>query len=360
MGLTGDAPVRLFELDGTPCDTMIVALDGGLAHVAPEIVPRLVVSGVNLGPNLSQDAYHSGTMGAAREAGLYGMPAIASSFTSFEPEGMQKAVDATVLLVERVLPLLPKAAVNLRRPTVDLSAAHISPWPHEALEHAWAEDPFGPSSRLPHGELMLNLNVGPDWDGSWSSTRLGTRWYRDAVSLRTPEKARWPPSASVLRASTTRSSRTVIATRSMRACEPVLAPNVARHASFRGGRGFAGPSAPCRRRRMAAVDGPSGLTVEQPMHDVHGGVTLQPAVPKAAATDRMAAEVCLGQGLIVAQDKAEIALDEFRLSNEHAVEGRGSASSTNTVLSLHSRRVSAKAPPLSSSPVTSRHCPRGG
>ena len=39
-GLTGDAPVRLFELDGTPCDTMIVALDGGLAHVAPEIVPQ--------------------------------------------------------------------------------------------------------------------------------------------------------------------------------------------------------------------------------------------------------------------------------------------------------------------------------
>ena len=112
------------------------------------------------------------------------MPAIASSFTSFEPEGMQKAVDATVLLVERVLPLLPKAAVNLRRPTVDLSAAHISPWPHEALEHAWAEDPFAAVvTAFQHGELMLNLNVGPDWDGSWSSTRLGTRWYRDAVSF---------------------------------------------------------------------------------------------------------------------------------------------------------------------------------
>ena len=182
--LTGQAPVRLFELDGTPCDTMIVALDGGLAHVAPDIVPRLVVSGVNLGPNLSQDSYHSGTMGAAREAGLYGMPAIASSFTSFEHEGMQKAVDATVMLIERVLPMLPKAAVNLCRPKVDLSAAHISPWPHEALEHAWAEDPFAAVvTAFQHGELMLNLNVGPNWDGSWSSTRLGTRWYRDAVSF---------------------------------------------------------------------------------------------------------------------------------------------------------------------------------
>ena len=76
--------VKLFELDGTPCDTMIVALDGGIEHVAPGVIPRLVISGVNLGPNMSQDSYHSGTMGAAREAGLYGMPAIASSLGSFE------------------------------------------------------------------------------------------------------------------------------------------------------------------------------------------------------------------------------------------------------------------------------------
>ena len=70
---------------------MIVALDGGLERVVPGLTPKMVLSGVNLGPNMSQDSYHSGTMGAAREAGLYGMPAIASSFTSFEVEGMEKA-----------------------------------------------------------------------------------------------------------------------------------------------------------------------------------------------------------------------------------------------------------------------------
>ena len=43
---------------------MIVALDGGLNHLVPGVHPQLVVSGVNLGPNLSQDSYHSGTMGA--------------------------------------------------------------------------------------------------------------------------------------------------------------------------------------------------------------------------------------------------------------------------------------------------------
>ena len=56
---------------------MIVALDGGINHLVPGVHPQMVVSGVNLGPNLSQDSYHSGTMGAAREAGLYGVPAIA-------------------------------------------------------------------------------------------------------------------------------------------------------------------------------------------------------------------------------------------------------------------------------------------
>ena len=95
------APVHLFELDGTPCDTMIVALDGGLNHLVPGVHPQLVVSGVNLGPNLSQDSYHSGTMGAAREAGLYGVPAIAASFTSFDPEGMDRAVDATLEAVAK-------------------------------------------------------------------------------------------------------------------------------------------------------------------------------------------------------------------------------------------------------------------
>ena len=60
-------------IGGTPCDCIIAALDGGLQKLVPGIMPKLVVSGINLGPNLSQDAYHSGTIAAAREAGMYGM-----------------------------------------------------------------------------------------------------------------------------------------------------------------------------------------------------------------------------------------------------------------------------------------------
>jgi len=112
--------VHLFALDGTPCDTMIVALDGGLNHVLPDIQPSLVLSGVNLGPNLSQDSYHSGTMGAAREAGLYGIPAIASSYTSFDPEGM-KGWDPSDCRTRSTGP--PSGAENTRKP---LSSSHRS------------------------------------------------------------------------------------------------------------------------------------------------------------------------------------------------------------------------------------------
>ena len=179
-----DKDLHLIELDGTPCDTMIVALDRGLQHILPDVVPRLVVSGVNLGPNMSQDSYHSGTMGAAREAGLYGMPAIASSLTSFEDEGMESAVKATVEVIEQALEILPVVPENLRRPSVDLAKPHISRWPIIEDEPAWSSNP-AEALRMAfrNGELMLNINTPPDWNGKFQTTRLGMRWYRDAISF---------------------------------------------------------------------------------------------------------------------------------------------------------------------------------
>ena len=175
--------VHLFALDGTPCDTMIVALDGGLKHVLPTIQPSLVLSGVNLGPNLSQDSYHSGTMGAAREAGLYGIPAIASSYTSFDPAGMQVGIDATVELVQRVIPLIPRIPDNLCRPHIDARSEHVSSWPNRAIERSQVEADKLLMSAFRHGELMLNLNVPPEWNGQYQTTRLGMRWYRNAVQF---------------------------------------------------------------------------------------------------------------------------------------------------------------------------------
>jgi 5'-nucleotidase len=67
----------VFTLDGTPADCVYVAL-----HAGTRVLPRrpdLVVSGMNHGLNLGGDVFYSGTVAAAREAALRGIPSIASS-----------------------------------------------------------------------------------------------------------------------------------------------------------------------------------------------------------------------------------------------------------------------------------------
>ena len=175
-------PVHLFELDGTPCDTMIVALDGGLQQLVPGVHPQMVVSGVNLGPNLSQDSYHSGTMGAAREAGLYGVPALAASFTSFDPEGMDQAVLATLEAIERTTSFLPLKAKNLGRPNGALDTGYFTSWPSSLTDDRWLARPEASLlEAFSNGDMMLNVNAPSTWNGQWATTRLGVRWYRNAV-----------------------------------------------------------------------------------------------------------------------------------------------------------------------------------
>ena len=65
LRVEGGPPLRIFSLDGSPCDCAIVALDGGLQAWAPEIKPSMCISGINQGPNLSVDVLHSGTVSAA-------------------------------------------------------------------------------------------------------------------------------------------------------------------------------------------------------------------------------------------------------------------------------------------------------
>lgn len=67
----------VFSVDGTPADSVYVAL-----HAGTRVLPRrpdLCVSGLNHGLNLGVDAFYSGTVAAAREAALRGIPSIALS-----------------------------------------------------------------------------------------------------------------------------------------------------------------------------------------------------------------------------------------------------------------------------------------
>lgn len=66
---------RRFSVDGTPTDSVVV----GVGHVLKDRKPDLVLSGVNQGGNLGEDVIYSGTVAAAMEASLLGLPAIALS-----------------------------------------------------------------------------------------------------------------------------------------------------------------------------------------------------------------------------------------------------------------------------------------
>ena len=67
---------RRFAVDGTPTDCVLLALKELIASR-----PRFVLSGVNHGPNMGEDVLYSGTVAAAMEATILGVPAIAFSFT---------------------------------------------------------------------------------------------------------------------------------------------------------------------------------------------------------------------------------------------------------------------------------------
>ena len=64
-----------FEVDGTPTDCVILALN----YFMKNNLPDLVLSGINSGRNAADDVTYSGTIGAAWEARILGVPAIALS-----------------------------------------------------------------------------------------------------------------------------------------------------------------------------------------------------------------------------------------------------------------------------------------
>lgn len=103
-----------FWCSGTPADCVLVAMH----HILPRR-PDLCVSGINKGANLGDDVMYSGTVGAAIEAALGDVPAIASSLTGdvSVPE-WQPAVELTVRLAEEVLAngLPPHTVLNLNVP----------------------------------------------------------------------------------------------------------------------------------------------------------------------------------------------------------------------------------------------------
>jgi 5'-nucleotidase len=127
----------VFAVDGTPADCVYVALHSGTRVLSRR--PDLVVSGINRGLNLGQDAFYSGTIAAAREGALRGIPALAVSAE------VGADLDAIAALTARIARTL--------------------------LE--------GDGTRR-----LLSLNVPRTWNGEVRPARLGSRLYEETVDFR--------------------------------------------------------------------------------------------------------------------------------------------------------------------------------
>ena len=127
---------RQWAIDGTPADCVIVALH----KLLPE-KPDLVISGINHGANLGENAYYSGTVGAAREAALHHIPAVAISLCS-------------------------------KKPNVDFErAARVARTAAELILKEGLPD-----------EVLLNINVPEQWKGEVRFTRQSKKITRNQLS----------------------------------------------------------------------------------------------------------------------------------------------------------------------------------
>ena len=100
--------------DGTPSDSVALALLGVLADR-----PDLVVSGINKGPNLGGDITYSGTVAAAMEAVLNGIPGIAVSLDAYAEWDFRFAAEFAAQLAEQVITrgLEPDVLLNVNVPS---------------------------------------------------------------------------------------------------------------------------------------------------------------------------------------------------------------------------------------------------
>lgn len=91
-----EAPNGFFYVNGTPTDCVHLAVTGMLDHE-----PDMVLSGINWGPNMGDDTIYSGTVAAAMEGYLLGVPALALSLASFSGRNFATAGRVARLLAER-------------------------------------------------------------------------------------------------------------------------------------------------------------------------------------------------------------------------------------------------------------------
>ncbi len=106
-------------VNGTPTDCVHIALTG---LVDP--LPDIVVSGINFGANMGDDTIYSGTVAAAMEGFLFGIPSIAVSLVGKVGGHFETAAAVALQMVERFarVPIAAPVLLNVNVPDLPLAA----------------------------------------------------------------------------------------------------------------------------------------------------------------------------------------------------------------------------------------------
>jgi 5'-nucleotidase len=169
QSITIHAPLRIHAFDdrhysvsGTPADSVIVALHKLLAEK-----PDLVVSGINPGANLGENVIYSGTVAAALEATLHGVPSIAVSFASRTHLEFESSAAFAAQLAAKVLEdgLPPGVMLNVNVPRGEVCGVRITRQSRKITQNIIFEkkDPRGRPYYW-QDETVAFDNVEPDSD----------------------------------------------------------------------------------------------------------------------------------------------------------------------------------------------------
>jgi 5'-nucleotidase len=116
---------KRWSVDGTPTD----CVNWGILHLMKEARPQLLFSGINLGLNLGDDVTYSGTVSAAFEGTLIGVPSVAISQeieTGFTFDAAAAfAARLARRLLERALP--PGTLLNVNVPAGEARGVRVAP-----------------------------------------------------------------------------------------------------------------------------------------------------------------------------------------------------------------------------------------
>lgn len=177
-----------YAVDGTPTDCVLIAHHGLFKKAI-----SLVISGINNGPNMGDDVLYSGTVAAAIEGTILGIPSIA---VSYRKDGVNS--DIAVKLINQLAKYLlkhglpKKTLLNINIPAVEVKGLKITRMGKRIYKDMAIKNdhPSGEVSYMIDGELSWEIEKGTDFEAvengyiSITPLHLDMTNYREITTFR--------------------------------------------------------------------------------------------------------------------------------------------------------------------------------